>query len=272
MSGGPAAHASVGGASALPALRRPPHGAPAQAGQPDAGAPATPRHPEAAGWLAAWPAAERPREKLREAGFAALTDADLVALLLGSGDRRCNVMDMARLLLDRFGSLHNLLHARDEDLRGLYGVGAAKRARVRVVGELSRRALTEQLRERLQLHRPSVVKNYLVLHLGNAPREIFYCMYLTIRHELIAAEESSVGTLSHAAVYPREIARRALTLNAAGLIVAHNHPAGVAEPSDADRELTRNLQHVLAMLDVRLLDHFVVAANRTYSFREHGLL
>ncbi|TAM05534.1 MAG: JAB domain-containing protein [Paraburkholderia sp.] len=211
-----------------------------------------------------------PRERLRTSGPGALSDVDLLALLLGSGLPGHDVFDVARSLIERFGSLRVMLDAQREELDGLRGIGPAKAAKLLAVLELARRALAEQLDEKPLVDTPGAVEDYLRLMIGARPYEVFVCLYLDVRHRLIRPEESSRGSLTRMVVYPREIVRRALMLNAASLIVAHNHPSGAVQPSASDRRLTRVLRETLALVDVQLVDHLVIGARETYSFARNG--
>jgi DNA repair protein RadC len=217
-----------------------------------------------------WPARDMPRERLLDGGAAALSDTELIALFLGSGLPGHNVFEVARSLLARFGSLRAMLDATPADFKGLRGIGPAKVAVLLAVVETARRALAEKARERPLIDSPGAVEDYLRLLIGSRPYEVFVCLFLDARHRLIHTEESSRGSLTRMAVYPREIVRRALSLNAAGLIVAHNHPSGAAKPSASDRRLTRVLRDSLALIDVRLVDHLVVGANTVFSFAHAG--
>ena len=218
------------------------------------------------------PADARPREKLLARGPQALADAELVAIVLRTGVRGQSAIDLAALLLDRFGGLHGLLNAPAEQLRKVKGLGAAKYAEIAAVLELARRTLSEQMARQPLLDSPAAVRDYLRLWLGPQPMEIFAVLFLDNQHQLIASEELSRGTLSHTSVYPREIVKAALRRNAGALILAHNHPSGVAEPSAADRALTQTLKSALALVDVRVLDHLVVTRDSVVSFAERGLL
>ncbi len=219
-----------------------------------------------------WPARQRPREKLLEGGPLTLSDSELLAVLLSSGPRGQSAVDLGQALLARFGSIHGLLSAVPREIRKVRGVGAAKQAQLLAVVELARRALAEQLRDDTTLDSPHVVRDYLRLFIGARSYEVFACLFLDSRHRLLRAEESSRGTLTHTAVYPREIAREALALNAASLIVAHNHPSGDVRPSAADRHLTQRLGETLQLIEVKLLDHLIIGANAVFSFAESGLL
>lgn len=218
-----------------------------------------------------WPVAERPRERLRTAGAAGLTDAELLALVLRTGSRGVNAVDLARGLLARHGSLSALLAAPRDAFAG-DGLGDAKWASLQAAVELARRSLQEELRRGVPLSSPAKVSEFLSLWLRDRPYEVFAALFLDAQNRLLAAEEMFRGTLSQTAVYPREVVRRALELNAASVIVAHNHPSGLAEPSAADDMLTRCLRTALAQLDVPVLDHLIVAGNRCYSFAERGRL
>ncbi|WP_323121018.1 RadC family protein [Burkholderia alba] len=224
--------------------------------------------------LEAATAAERgrdlPRERLLERGAAALSNAELVALLLCTGLPGHDVFCVAHALLDRFGSLRALLDATPRDFGGLRGIGPARTAMLVAVIELARRALAEKARELPLIDSPGAVEDYLRLLIGTRPHEVFVCLFLDARHRLVQTEESARGSLTRMAVYPREIVRRALSLNAAALVVAHNHPSGAVRPSAEDRRLTRVLHDALALVDVRLLDHFVVGAHETFSFAQAG--
>lgn len=218
------------------------------------------------------PQHERPREKLLAGGAAALSDAELLALLLRTGVRGKSVLQLAREMLAQFGSVAALLNAPASQLRAVKGLGQAKYAELAAVLELARRALAEELRARAVLGNPQAVRDYLRLWLAARPYEVFAALFLDAQHRLIAAEELFRGTLTQTSVYPREVARRTLELNAAAVILTHNHPSGVAEPSRADEALTHALRDALALLDVRVLDHIVVGSAGTVSFAERGLL
>ena len=215
----------------------------------------------------------RPREKLLARGAAALSDTELLALLLRTGTAGRGVLQMARELLDGFGGVAGLLHASAEDLRRFKGLGgAAKRAELLAVLELARRALAEQLRQRPALDSAEAVKDYLRLHLAQRPHEVFALLLLDSGHRLIALEELFRGTLAHSSVYPREVVLRALHHHAAAVVLAHNHPSGRVEPSAADQALTERLRAALALVDVCVLDHVIVAPGQALSMAERGLL
>jgi DNA repair protein RadC len=215
----------------------------------------------------------RPREKLLARGPAALGDAELLALLLRTGLPGKNVLQMGQELLDTFGGLAGLLHTTADDLKRIKGLGGtAKRAQLIAVLELARRALAETLKEKPLFDTPRAVRDYLQLQLGNRAHEVFAVLFLDSQHRLIALEELFRGTLTQTSVYPREVVVRALALNAASVVLAHNHPSGAAKPSRADEALTQTLKAALALVDVRVLDHFVVTSNQAVSMAELGLL
>lgn len=219
------------------------------------------------------PLEARPREKLIARGPAALGDAELLALLLRTGLAGKNVLQLAQELLDRFGGLSGLLHASLADLAQVKGLGgSAKRAEVAAVLELARRALAERLQQRPAFDSPGAVKDYLQLAIGARNHEVFAVLFLDAQHRLIAMEELFRGSLTQTSVYPREVASRALHLHAAAVVLAHNHPSGCAEPSRADEALTQALKAALALLDVRVLDHVIVARGAALSMAERGLL
>ncbi|HDR9257288.1 TPA: DNA repair protein RadC [Burkholderia vietnamiensis] len=214
-----------------------------------------------------------PRERLLERGPAALTDAELVALLLGTGGGGRDVFDSARALLARFGdSLRDMLDAQPGVFTTHPGIGDARAAVLIAVTEITRRALVEKACRRMPIDSPGAVEDYLRLRIGMRPYEVFVTLYLDARHGLIEVEESARGSLTRMAVYPREIVRRALMLNAASLIIAHNHPSGAVQPSAEDRRLTRVLHEALALVDTKLLDHVVVGTADTFSFARAGWL
>ncbi|MDR2711465.1 MAG: DNA repair protein RadC [Burkholderiales bacterium] len=217
-----------------------------------------------------WPEQERPRERLATLGAAALSDAELLAILLRTGVRGKTAVDLARDILVRFGGVRGLLNAPDHEWRAIGGLGDAKRAQVMAGIELARRLLRESLAERSALNRPEQVRGFLSLSLAGLAYESFHALWLDNQNRLLASEELFRGTLTEARVYPREVVKRALTYNAAAVIFAHNHPSGHAEPSAADLTLTRQLTEALALIDVRVLDHFVIAGADTISLAESG--
>jgi DNA repair protein RadC len=213
---------------------------------------------------------ERPRERLAAQGPGALTDAELVALVLGTDVRGASALELARAALIRHGGLAALIEAGAR--AGARGFGTARYAQFAACVELARRAARETLRRGDALTSPEAVRDYLRLTLSARANEVFACLFLDSQHRLIAAEELFQGTLAQTSVYPREIVKAALTHNAAAVIFAHNHPSGVAEPSRADELLTQSLKSALALIDVRTLDHFIVAGGEVVSFAERGLL
>ncbi len=219
-----------------------------------------------------WPQGERPRDRLLAHGAAALSDAELVALLLRTGIAGRNALDLARDLLIRFRGLAGLLAASAAEVGSVRGVGSAKYAEIAAVVELAKRALAEEAGERDALTSPQAVRDYLRLLLAARPHEVFVGLYLDSQNRLLAAEELFRGTLAQTSVYPREVVKAALARNAAAMIFAHNHPSGLAEPSRADELLTQALKQALSLVDIRTLDHFVVAGGRLTSFAERGLL
>ncbi|MBC8022977.1 MAG: DNA repair protein RadC [Burkholderiales bacterium] len=222
--------------------------------------------------IAGWPPSERPRERMLAHGPSSLSDAELVALFLGTGVRGKSALDVARELLARFGRLSRLLSAAQRELVEVPGVGAAKYAQIAAVMELARRSLAEEMKARDSLASPAAVRGYLRLRMQHLGHECFYCVFLDAQNRVIEAEELFRGTLTQTSVYPREVVKRALAHNAAGVILAHNHPSGVAEPSIQDQALTRTLAEALGLVDVKVLDHFIVAPGTCLSFAERGLL
>ncbi|MGH8514174.1 MAG: RadC family protein, partial [Gammaproteobacteria bacterium] len=197
------------------------------------------------------------------------SDAELVAILLRTGLRGKSAIELADDLIRKFGSMAKML---ESDLRGIKGLGPAKTAQFAAALEILRRSLDEKLKERSALTSPGAVRDYLRLTLGRKDEEIFVCIWLDAQHKVIGVEEAFRGTLTQTSVYPREIVKKALARNAAAVIFAHNHPSGVAQPSQADELLTRNLREALALVEVKVLDHFIVAGNQAISFAERGLL
>jgi DNA repair protein RadC len=218
------------------------------------------------------PAALRPREKLLSHGPGALADAELLALLLRTGLPGLGVLQLAEQLLLSFGGVAGLLRATAEDLKRIKGMGPAKRAELVAVLELARRALTRQLKQNAVFTSPQHVKDFLLLQIGALSHEVFCVMFLDAQTRLIEFREMFRGTLTQTSVYPREIVKTAIALNAASVVLAHNHPSGVAEPSRADEFLTQTLRSALQLIDVRVLDHMVVGHDRVVSFAERGLM
>lgn len=218
------------------------------------------------------PLGERPRERLRARGAAALSDAELLALLVRNGARGTDAVEVARNHLARHGRVSRLLAAAEEEFRAARADRANPLAQFAAVMELARRALNEEMQARDSLTSPAAVRGYLRLRLQHLHQEAFYGVFLDAQNRVIAAEELFRGTLTQTSVYPREVLKRALANNAAGVILAHNHPSGVAEPSLQDQALTRTLAEALALVDVKVLDHFIVAPGACLSFAERGLL
>ncbi|MDO8860176.1 DNA repair protein RadC [Haliea sp. E1-2-M8] len=219
-----------------------------------------------------WGAGEGPRDKLLQRGAASLSDAEVLAVMLRTGRRGHSALDMARELLLRFGSLSGLLGAGQETLLGSPGMGAGKVAQLAAALELARRHALEEARAGSALCSPRETRRFLQHHLGGQQREVFTCLFLDNQHRILRCEDLFYGTLDGAAVYPREVAVRALQYHAAAVILAHNHPSGVAEPSHADRRITERLQSALGLLDIRVLDHVIIGRGQSYSFAESGLL
>lgn len=227
--------------------------------------------PQPAG-LKGLPSDARPREKLLARGPAALGDAELLALLLRTGMAGKHVLQLAQELLDAFGGIAGLLATEVSALKAVKGLGPAKRAEIAAVMEIARRALAQPLRQRALLNDPQAAADFLRLQLGDRPHEVFALLLLDSQHRLIAFEELFRGTVNQASVYPREVVLRALHHQAAAVVLAHNHPSGLAEPSAADVALTRSLVDALALVGVRVLDHIVVTRARTASLAQLGLL
>ena len=214
----------------------------------------------------------RPREKLLARGPGALSDAELLALLLRTGLPGKNALQMGQELVDTFGGVSGLLHTGADALKKIKGLGPAKRAEIVAVLELARRALASQLQEKAMFSNPQAIRDYLQLQLGSREHEIFAVLFLDTSHRLIVLEEMFRGTLTQTSVYPREVVVRALALNAANVVLAHNHPSGTAQASRADEAITHTLKAALALIDVRVLDHFIVTASEAVSMAELGLI
>ena len=213
-----------------------------------------------------------PREKMALSGIDALSDAELLAILLRTGAARVSATQLAGTLLLGFGGLRGLLQAKQEMLEQQHGLGPAKSAQLLAVLELSRRYLHEVLLRSNPLESPQATEQYLKSILRDNPHEVFACLFLDTRHRVIAFEELFHGTIDGATVYPRVVAEKALQHRAAALIVAHNHPSGISEPSLADQAITRRLKDALALLDIRLLDHFVIGEGAPVSMAARGLI
>jgi len=219
-----------------------------------------------------WPEQDRPREKLLKLGPQALTEAELVAIFLRTGVAGRSALDIARDLLQQFRSLRGLLSADRAALCAAPGMGIARYATLQAVLELARRHFQELMQAGPALLNPQTTRDYLHMKLRDLPHEVFCCLFLDNRHRVIAFEELFRGTLDGANVHPREVLKRALAHNAAAIILAHNHPSGIAEPSQADELITRRLKEALSLIDVRVLDHLIVGDSRCESFAERGLL
>jgi DNA repair protein RadC len=219
-----------------------------------------------------WPQEQRPRERLIKHGAQSLSDAELLAVFLRVGVTGKSAVDLGRDMVSHFGSLNGLFSATLNDFSEINGLGPAKYAQFQAVLELARRALNEELKTGVTLSSPTAVKHYLQLLLGGKQYESFAVLFLDVKNRLIASEELFRGTLTHASVYPREVVKVSLAHNAASIILAHNHPSGTPEPSAADLTLTQTLKQAAALVDVRVLDHFVIAGRHVYSFAEHGHL
>jgi len=216
-----------------------------------------------------WPLSERPRERLLAQGARSLSDAELLAVILRTGLPGKSAVELGRDLLAQFRGVAGLFAA---DLRHVKGLGPAKRAQFEAAMELARRSLRDGMRSASALTSPGAVRDFLRLSISNREHEVFVCLWLDAQHRVIASEELFRGTLTQTSVYPREIVKSGLKANAAAVIFAHNHPSGVAQPSQADELLTRNLKEALGLVEIKVLDHFIVAGHQTLSFAERGLL
>jgi DNA repair protein RadC len=219
-----------------------------------------------------WPEQTRPRERLVREGAQALSDPELLALLLRVGVRGKSAVELGRDILQHFGSLRGLFGASLDDVSEVHGLGMAKYAQLQAVMELARRAIAEQLQTGEAFGSPELVKRYLRIKLGGQRHESFVVLFLDVKNRLVADRELFRGTLTQTSVYPREVVIEALSRNAASVILAHNHPSGLPEPSEADLRLTQALVQALGLVDIRVLDHFIVAGPLVHSFAEHGQL
>ena len=222
--------------------------------------------------IAQWQAGEAPRDKLLERGEQALSDAELLAVMLRTGYRNCSALQLARDLLDQFGGLAGLVRVDGPRLLAWPGVGSAKYAQLRAALELARRQALQQVQASDVLSSPGDTLRFLQYHLGTHNREVFCCIFLDSQHQVLCCEDLFFGTLDGAAVYPREVATRALQYRAAAVIFGHNHPSGIAEPSSADRRITDRLCAALGLLDIRVLDHVIIGRGQEFSFAREGLL
>jgi DNA repair protein RadC len=219
-----------------------------------------------------WPARERPRERLISEGAQALSDAELLAVFLRVGVRGKSAVDLARDTVSHFGSLQALFGASLPEFLLIHGMGPAKFAQLQAVREMARRAVEEELQAGRTLSSPQSVKEYLRMMFGSKRHESFVVLFLDVKNRLIVSREMFRGTLTHTSVYPREVVKEALTCNAASVMLAHNHPSGAPGPSESDLLLTRALKQALALVEIRILDHFIVAGHQVHSFAEHGQL
>jgi DNA repair protein RadC len=219
-----------------------------------------------------WPIDERPREKLLDKGAGALTDAELLAILLRTGTRGRSAVDLARATLKKFDSLRKLIAADRQKFCAEHGLGVARFAELQAAVEIARRQLSETLRTGPSLASPRVTRDFLSSQLRDLEHEVFCCLYLDKRHRLIQYQELFRGTIDGASVHPREIVKLSLQRNAAAVIIAHNHPSGVAEPSQADELITQRVKEALALVDIRLLDHIIVGDGASVSLAERGLV
>ena len=217
-----------------------------------------------------WPAAERPREKLLEQGSASLSDAELLAIFLRTGVTGKSAVDLARHLLTQFGSLRVLLEADLAQFSRELGLGPAKFAQLQAVLEMGRRHLAERMRKKPALENPQAVRDYLKSMLRHEPHEVFGCLFLDSKHQVLTFEALFRGSIDNTSVHPREVVKRSLANNAAAVILCHNHPSGNSDPSQADQLLTRRLQKALDLIDVRVLDHFIVGEGEPLSMAECG--
>ncbi len=218
-----------------------------------------------------WPEMERPREKLIHLGAQSLSDAELLAIFLRTGVKGCNVVDLSRKLLNSFGSLANIYRASEHEFCQQHGLGRAKYVQLQACLEMSKRYLAEQLvQQGSALTSSQVTRDYLISELRHESREVFAILFLDNQHQVLKFERLFWGTLDAAAVYPRIVVEQALKHQAAAVILTHNHPSGVAEASIADKHITQKLEQALQLIDVRVLDHIIVAGHQCYSFAEHG--
>jgi len=222
--------------------------------------------------LKSWPSVERPREKLLHKGASSLSDAELLAIFLRTGVQGCNVVELSRLLLQSFGSISAVYQASHDEFCQRHGLGTAKYVQLQACLEMSKRHLAEQIQQGSALTSSQATRDYLISELRHETREVFAVMFLDNQHHIIQFERLFYGTLNAAAVYPRIVVEYALKHHAAAVILSHNHPSGIAESSLADKQITAQLEQALALIDVRVLDHVIVAGHQCYSLAEHGEL
>ena len=219
-----------------------------------------------------WPASEQPREKLIKSGAKSLSDAELLAIFLRTGVTGCSAVEMARNLLIHYGSLQALFNADEATFCQAKGLGQVKYVQLQAVLEMARRYFWEDLQAKPALNSAEQARDYIFMQMRDLEREVFSCIFLDSQHQIIAYKEVFQGTINQAPVFPRELVKQALGHNAAAIILAHNHPSGVHEPSSSDKEITEHIHDAMALLDIRVLDHFIVGHRGVYSFSEHGLL
>jgi DNA repair protein RadC len=219
-----------------------------------------------------WPIEERPREKLLKHGANQLSDAELLAIFLGSGTKGKSAVDLSRDLINHFGSLRKIFTATYRDFCAFPGLGPSKYCHCQAAAELNRRQLQQSLEKNCVITDPNHAKKFLIAQLRDQPQEVFSCLFMDNRHRLIQFEHLFFGTINSTNVYPRTLIQRCLFHNAAAIIIAHNHPSGITQPSQADQEITDSLKKALEIVDIRLLDHMIVGDNQIYSFAEAGLL
>ncbi len=219
-----------------------------------------------------WPEPLRPREKLLTHGPRSLSDAELLALLLRTGCQGMNVIQLSDHLIQRFGGLNRLLNSDHQELIKIKGLGTAKITQLNAILELCRRVLSQKLQQGSLMNSPEAARDYLQLHFQDEEREQFACLFLDTRHRVIALETLFQGTIDSAAVYPREVVKKALQLNAAAVILSHNHPSGDTTPSQADIRITEHISDALQLIDIKVLDHVIIGHGNTLSMAEHGLL
>jgi DNA repair protein RadC len=219
-----------------------------------------------------WPNSEKPREKLLTNGAQSLSDAELLAIFLRTGVKGCHVVDLARQLLTSFGSIAAIYQASVDEFCQVHGLGIAKFVQLQACLEMSKRFLTEEMINGQSLASSQASKNFLIGQLRNEVQEVFAVLFLNNQHQVITFERLFYGTINASAVYPRVVVEKALKYQSCAVILAHNHPSGIAEASPADKNITQQLKQALALIDIRVLDHMIVAGHQCYSFAEHGLL
>jgi len=219
-----------------------------------------------------WPSSEKPREKLLQAGAATLSDAELLAIFLRTGVKGCHVVDLARNLLTSFGSISAIYKASAKEFCQMHGLGQAKYVQLQACLEMTKRFLNEEMKHGCQLSSSQASKDFLISELRNENQEVFAVLFLDNQHQVIHFERLFYGTINASAVYPRIVVEKALKYQSAAVILSHNHPSGIAEASYADKSITNQLQQALKILDIKVLDHMIVAGHQCFSFAEHGLI